>query len=146
MGKPSDDPVQLAAAARVRHRLTYNLTPEPRKLWCGGLDGPDIPCAYQDVVEDDETHNAHKGPGDWAGEPNFMDEGATEQDWINFWLKCAIDEAVHEALEHFHVDGKPLIDPHDKLCEHGVFLASAECGDALVRLAGWRNSGSSETA
>lgn len=105
------------AQGRARLTLSYELV--ERELTDFGHSGPDIDCAYTGVLDEDGTpHLAHKGDGVWfQDEP---DEDSVEA-WLKFWMESAINEAVHEALEHYHVDGKPYLDPHDSRYEADIF-------------------------
>jgi hypothetical protein len=124
------------AAQRVRYNLLYGNT--IRTLTYEGLDGDDIPCAYEGVTDDEEEtgiHQPHASSGEWSSDhrgPSAQQK--TCDDWIKFWFTAVIDEAIHEALEHYHVDGKPLVDPHLKQFREKVFGITAKCGDALYDL------------
>lgn len=50
--------------------------------------------------------------GEWVQSPAFSETDGAAEDWLAHFLSSAVNEAVHEALEHFHVDGKPWLDPH----------------------------------
>lgn len=120
---------------RVRYTLSFQRVP-PRLLHEGGISGPPIPCAYEgtpDLNEESGTHQAHETDGDWIGDSGQTDDTDSSSKWIEFWFRCAIDEAVHEALEHFHVDGDTLLDPHGHH-EAYVFAATAALGDRLMEL------------
>ena len=120
------------AQRRCAYHLTYDRA--DRSLTSGGMEGPDIPCAYEGAIDEDgKIHSAHKGSGEWVGNPCWIEDEATPEDWIEFWFTCAIDEAVHEALEHFHVDGKPWLDPHGRM-EGKVFDASGELARTLIAI------------
>jgi hypothetical protein len=120
-----------SAKRRTKYTLTFDRS--TRELQGIGLSGRNIPCAYEGIEEDGEIHQAHDAPGSWIGESNFTSDDFTEEDWIHFWMRCAIEEAVHEVLEHFQVDGAPLLDPHGEL-EGEVFDATGTCAEALVKI------------
>lgn len=92
------------AYARMNFRLTFGKATESRHFTSDTLYGPDIPCAFTD----------RHMPGEWyqADTPSEDDPEVTEADWHETFATMAINEAVHEALEFFQVDGKPWLDPH----------------------------------
>ncbi|MFG1846814.1 hypothetical protein [Micromonospora carbonacea] len=92
------------AAGRVDFRLTYARTGHPRTVQPGALDGPTIPCAYGGRDgQDGGWYDARDDP---------PPDARSEADWVDRYAGYAINEAVHEALEWFRVDGKPWLDPH----------------------------------
>lgn len=117
-----------AAQAATTFTLTYSKV--ERGLTAGGLNGPDLPCAYPDSPDHDAA--TCRAFGGWSG--CFEGDSEKPSEWIGFWLACAVSEAVHEALEHFHVDGKPLLDPHGD-AEVGVWNATAELAEKLIEMA-----------
>lgn len=105
------------AAKRVTFQLTYGRATDPRKFDQFTLSGPWIPNAY--------------GPGHQVGEWSGGDrpEDPTEDGWIDEFASWAINEAVHEALEWFRVDGRPWLDPHGLSVERDVFrIVNNMCG------------------
>ncbi|WP_159401652.1 hypothetical protein [Streptomyces sp. NRRL F-5053] len=112
------------AVQRVEFRLTYGRTENPRRFLRDELDGPLIPDARQD-----DAWQA----GSWLRDPSFEQDGfsvadVTQRDWLEHFLTMAINEGVHEVLEHFHVDGRPYLDPHgeheEEICNLVDALAS----------------------
>lgn len=117
------------AVKATRYRLGYITT--DRVLTDGGLDGPDIPCSYAGVTENGVLHPEHPSSGDWYAAT--LTDPETVAEWTDFWLRSAMDEAIHEALEHFHVKGKPWINPHDPRYEVKIFeLTSNMISDILA--------------
>jgi hypothetical protein len=90
-----------AAARRLTYRLTYARTATPRRVGPGILDGPLIPDAHTD---------GRTSPGSWYDPRQPAD--TTQGAHLAAWLRMAVQEAVHEVLEHFQVDGRPYLDPH----------------------------------
>lgn len=121
------EPAAKAAAERVSFQLTYARADKPRRFQPGFLDGPDIPCAYGGELN---ASGAWEDGGD-LGEV-FADR--SEDQWIDRYASYALNEAVHEALEWFRVDGKPWIDPHGR-DEDEVYAA---VGELVAKLAGIR--------
>lgn len=130
------NPAMEEAALRVRYNLLYGNT--TRILTSEGLDGDDIPCAYEGVSDEEEIdgiHKPHESSGEWTSDHRGTPaELKSADEWIRFWFNAVVDEAIHEALEHFHVDGSPLVDPHDRDIRDIVFGITAECGDKLYAL------------
>ena len=130
------NPAMEEAALRVRYNLLYGNT--TRELTSEGLYGDDIPCACEGVSDDEEydgIHKPHESSGEWTSNHRGTPANLKSPDeWIRFWFNAVIDEAVHEALEHFHVDGAPLVDPHLREIRDLVFEITAECGDKLYAL------------
>lgn len=128
-----EETLSLMEKAKARSRFTLTYVMGPRELHQEGISGPPMPCAYEGVVQEDgEVHQAHEGDGDWSCE--YDDTPTTEEQWHNFWLRAAIGEAVHEALEHFHVDGKPFFDPHADRTELEIFRLCDKLSDDILRL------------
>lgn len=118
------------AYKRVDFRLTYDKTTETRHFTPDTLFGPDIPDAFSDRFM----------PGEWyqADTPSVEDLDVTEADWHETFAAMVVNEAVHEALEWFQVDGEPWLNPHG---EHD--LAIYEAVNALVqKLAALKRSSS----
>jgi len=92
------------AAQRVDFSLTYART-ERRTLFPNEMQGPDLPDAYG---------SDRPQVGEWSHDtgPDEEDPQIPESDWLAHFASMAVAEAVHEALEWFHVDGKPWLDPH----------------------------------
>ena len=91
------------AAARCSFQLTYGRAGDRREFFPDGIGGPSI---------DDAFRPGQSSPGEWCG-----DSGHKEYDvdgWIDVYASYALNEAVHEALEWFQVDGKPWLSPHGK--------------------------------
>ena len=125
-----------AAARRVDFRLTFAQT-DPRRCHGFGIDGPSLPNAYRTPAS-----SATAG-GDWE-DPDFAAvwarTGETEDAAIDRWFVTAVREAVHEALEWFHVDGRTYLDPHGdndevihQLSEQFAEQLLALCGPSIER-------------
>jgi len=128
--KPYVDPhcdAAEKAAERCEFALTYART-EPRELAPGMILGPDI---------DDVYHPGQKSSGEWMGEvPDGYHDAhpavlLTEDVFIDHYAGMAINEAVHEALEWFRVDGKPWLDPHGPT-DSDIYAAVAELVEKLT--------------
>lgn len=113
------------ALGRVNFRLTYGKT-EPRDFTVDCLWGPDIPNAFRDGM----------APGSWmSGDyPDFDDPDVTEDDWLAHFAQMAVNEAVHEALEWFQVDGKPWLNPHGEH-EREIYRLVGDLCAAFAKLA-----------
>ncbi|MFC4859168.1 hypothetical protein [Actinophytocola glycyrrhizae] len=110
----------------MSYRLAFGAT-DARQFRPGELFGPDAPDARG--VRD-------RVPGDWGKIdcPDETDPTVSEQDWITHFLTLALNEAVHEVLEWFQVDGVQYLNPHGAheaaIVEHVDALA-----EQLARLA-----------
>ncbi|MFF0822450.1 hypothetical protein ACFYUR_18975 [Micromonospora haikouensis] len=126
----ADDRIELAAlaaAGRVDFRLTYART-ERRRVRPGALDGPTIPCAYGGADGQD---------GGWYDGRDEEPAGRSEAEWVDRYAGYAVNEAVHEALEWFRVDGRPWLDPHGSPAhEDEVCAAVDELVARLVAIRG----------
>jgi len=100
------EPNADAASRRVTFQLTYARATQPRTFQPGLLGGPPIPCAYD--------ADPLGQPGDWydSSEDPGSNPARTEDQWVDRYASSAVQEAVHEALEWFRVDGQPWLDPH----------------------------------
>lgn len=102
--------------------LTYGRAPEgSRAFHQWGMTGPDIPNTYQD--------SAPTSTSNW--DSDIMDSG---DDIFTHVMSCAIQEAVHEALEWLRLDGEVLLDPHGTH-EYEIFATVAEMLSKLTPLA-----------
>lgn len=92
------------AAARVDFRLNYTRLDKPRECSPDAIYGPSIPDAFGEGT----------AAGEWyAGDClEVEDLDTSEADWLAHFAQMAVNEAIHEALEWFQVDGKPWLDPH----------------------------------
>ncbi|MFE0472733.1 hypothetical protein ACFW2V_14060 [Streptomyces sp. NPDC058947] len=120
----------LAALRRVSFRLTYGKTEGPRRFREDGIDGPHIPDAFSD---------GKRQSGDWEQQPAWVVNGepteeATTEHWLAHFFSMAVNEAIHEALEHFQVDGKPYLNPHGKNEEY-IYILVNELAANLAELA-----------
>jgi hypothetical protein len=117
-----------AALRRANFRLTYGKTDRSRQFREDGIDGPDIPNA----------HNDKRQTGSWEQQPPWAMNGEvlevpTVHHWLAHFLSMTVNEAVHEALEHFQVDGKPYLDPHGKHEEY-IYILVNELAANLAEL------------
>lgn len=101
MSEDEDRAAFEQASARVSFQLSYQRSPETRRFDGDGITGPWI---------DDARTVGGSSPGEWSHDypAAFADEAA----WLARFFEAAVNEAVHEALEWFHVDGEPVLDPH----------------------------------
>lgn len=78
---------------------------------------------------DNAYGNLEPVPSDWI---HNADPGAdaSQEDWIECFLRAAVSEAVHEALEWFQVDGRAWLDPHGPM-QQRVFDLTDQLGSAL---------------
>lgn len=109
------------AKERVEFRLTYART-EPREFAQELLLGPRIPDAYGNG-----TSSGDWCSGDWPDD----DDGAEE--WLAHFMQMAVNEAVHEALEYLHVDGRSYLDPHGEM-EAEIYRATEVLCGVLATL------------
>jgi hypothetical protein len=125
MEDPRD--VSEAAASRAAKRcdfqLTYDRALDRRDLAPGVLYGPLIPDAYRPEEQ---------AAGEWES-PADGDSILTEEGWINRYASYAVQEAVHEALEWFRVDGRPWLDPHGP-ADNDIYRLVDELVDKLAAL------------
>lgn len=96
------DALVIPVSERVSFQLTYDEAPRKRHVFVGGIDGPSIPDAY---------NPGETSPGEWD-DPDAIFLPANRQAVLAHFMSMAVNEAVHEALEWFRFDGKPLLDPH----------------------------------
>ncbi|MFJ6438826.1 hypothetical protein [Streptomyces sp. NPDC091416] len=127
---PAQEAVFEKAKARVSHRLTFGKTSQSRGFLATELLGPAIPDAFKDGAVQ---------AGEWQQTPEFCMNGQTleeptEQHWLGHCLSMAINEAVHEALEHFQVDGQPYLNPHGK-SEALIYIHVNQLAAQLAELA-----------
>lgn len=124
-----DDTSFDAALRRASFRLTYGKADRLRQFREDGIDGPDIPNAQ----------GGGRQAGEWDQQPAWVVNGepleeATVHHWLAHFLSMAVNEAVHEALEHFQVDGQPYLDPHGKH-EDYIYVLVNELAGNLAELA-----------
>lgn len=118
-----------AAAERVSFQLNYSRAPEAREFRPGHMAGPMI---------DDAFGGEHPVSGEWAQNPPpawYIPESPemTQADWIAHFAHMALNEAVHEALEWFQVDGRPWLNPHGEH-ENAIYAATDQLAAALAAL------------
>jgi hypothetical protein len=115
------------AVSRVDHRLIYGRTEKPRTWKREELEGPDIPDAF---------HEGKLSPGAWLQQIQISrdEEEFSQEDWLAHFLSMAVNEAVHEVLEYFRVDGRPYLNPHGQ-CEEEIYILVNELAAELAGLA-----------
>lgn len=98
--------VSEKAADRIEYRLTFGRTEEPRSFDREIITGPRLP----DAVNEGQTST-----GDWHCfiTPPDIYKRPTVNHWIESYFEGAIQEAIHEVLEWFKVDGERFMDPHN---------------------------------
>jgi len=123
--QPNREPWE-AHVQRVDFRLTYAET-EPRVFGPDHMEGPDIPDAFGPP--------GAQAPGEWYGGSvlDTDDPNVPARDWFAHWAHMAINEAIHEALEWFRVDGKPWLDPHGRH-EATIYKYTGELCQLLAEL------------
>jgi hypothetical protein len=119
------------AAERCEFQLTYARSAVRREFSEGVLTGSPIDNAYGGDL---------KASGEWDDGDDFLVMRSTPEEWITRFARYAINEAVHEALEWFRVDGKPWLDPHGDF-EDEIY---AEVGSLCDRLAKIRSEAMSD--
>lgn len=117
-----DEPWERAAD-RCSFQLTYARAGDRREIYPGGMSGPSI---------DDAFRPGESTPGEWCGELLDPDD-RSEAGWIDRYASYAINEAVHEALEWFQVDGRPWLNPHGEQ-EDVIYALTAEFAAKLAAL------------
>lgn len=118
------------AKSRVSYRLVHGRLPETRDFHRTFLTGPDLP---------DALGSEKMASGTWNQSPSFWVNGrplsdTTENDWLAHFLSMAVNEAVHEVLEYFQVDGKPWLNPHDLIHEDAIYSLCNEFVQKLTAL------------
>lgn len=115
-----------AGAPNPLDRFWYGLTfaRGDRTIAPFGIDGPEIPNARHDLGS-----WSKQSPGDWSSE--IDDSG---DDALAHVIRCAVQEAVHEALEWLRLDGKQILNPHGEH-EVRIFNLVDELVDGLWSLA-----------
>ncbi len=108
------------AAERVEFQLTYARSGRRRRFEPGLLEGPDVADAYG---------GTYSVPGVWENGDDMEgdDRRFTEQEWGDRYASYAVNEAIHEALEWFRVDGRPWLDPHGGAAEELYQLTGQLC-------------------
>ncbi|GIG93017.1 hypothetical protein [Plantactinospora endophytica] len=105
------------------------------------MTGPDIPCAYGREIDasgdwnhprDDSFATVHGGWED-GGDVEIVFAERDEAGWIDRYANYAVNEAVHEALEWFRVDGHPWLDPHGP-AENEIYDAVNDLVDRLASI------------
>ena len=116
-----------AHVKRVEFRLTYDRC-DSREFSPDGLFGPRIPDAYGRPGEN--------APGEWfSGDALNPEDGTiTDRQWFAHWAQMAVNEAIHEALEWYRVDGTPWLDPHGS-CERAIYAETAKLCRKLADMA-----------
>jgi len=109
------------ARDRVEHRLTYDRC-EPREFYQDSMDGPSIPDALGDGTSS----------GEWFGGDRLA-EDADEEERLAHFAYMAVNEAIHEALEWFKVDGRPWLDPHGDM-ERNIYRATERLCKSLAAM------------
>lgn len=130
MSEPTEHDVTGGWFAAVISRLSFELsyTREPsRRISYTGIDGPAI---------DDSVVPGRQSTGVWS--QDSIGEQRSERGIVNEAFNAALNEAVHEALEWFKLDGTPLLDPHDPLVEDDIYVAVRTLSDTLFTLAAQR--------
>ncbi|MGI5214882.1 hypothetical protein [Plantactinospora sp. CA-290183] len=130
-----------AAAARVSFQLTYARSLKRREFMPGELTGPDIPCAYDGEINAsgdwndsrDDTPATDDGGSEESGVAKTVFAGRDESGWIDRYANYAVNEAVHEALEWYRVDGHPWLDPHGP-AEDEIYSAVNDLVDRLAAI------------
>lgn len=109
------------ARDHVEFRLTYDRC-DPRWFSRDMLDGPMIPDAF----------GPGEAPGEWYS-PNHPSDDAPAEAWLAHFAQIAVNEAIHEALEWFKVDGHPWLDPHGP-AENLIYRATEQLCQSLAAL------------
>lgn len=109
------------AKERVEFRLTYART-EPREFAQEILFGPRIP----------DAHGNGTSSGDWCS-GDWPDDDAGAEEWLAHFMQMAVNESIHEALEHLHVDGRSYLDPHGEM-EAAIYRATETLCRTLTAL------------
>jgi hypothetical protein len=121
--RPAPADAFVAARERAEYRLTFTET-QPREFHPDCLDGPELPNAR-------DPGSPQRQVGEW-----YQADGAaedTEDGWLAHFATMCVAEAVHEALEWFHVDGQPWLDPHG-IHEREIQRLCTELADNLAAL------------
>lgn len=98
------------AAERCSFQLAYTRAATRRAIHPGMIRGDDIDDADTEGDLTSGTWNAADHPAEQYTPAETRLVLADE--WIDHYASMAVNEAVHEALEWFHVDGERWLDPH----------------------------------
>jgi hypothetical protein len=121
-----ENPTLDAAIERTDYQLHYSRSPVRRAFHNDGISGSQI---------DDAFHPGETMSGEWCAGMNWIhDWDVPEAVWIERFFTVAIQEAVHEALEWFRLDGQVLLSPHDADHEVDILDRSAEFAETLFSL------------
>lgn len=110
---------------RLSFHLTYGYAPD-RTIGPGAILGPDIPNAYNPT--------GPYSPGEWDLGDQALATDAPDEEVLRVAFTSALNEAAHEALEWFRLDGKPLLDPHG-LSSDAIHDVTQRMGEELLALA-----------
>lgn len=128
MSTPDENVALESAIARCAFNLNYSRAKSPRHFHDDGISGDSI---------DDAFTPGRTAPGDWSAGGNWntfaKDARVPETVWIERFFTVAVQEAVHEALEWFRLDGKVLLSPH-AAHEIDILDRSAELAQQLFSL------------
>jgi hypothetical protein len=118
-------PVAHTVARRCRFDLTFRRADRPRPIWPGYLGS--------DLI-DDARRPGRQSCGEWEHLPNSLPDTNRVEDWADHYAAMAIAQSVHEALEWFHLDGQPWLDPHDDRVTADVDALVDELAARLAQL------------
>lgn len=108
------------AAKRIDFQLTYARSEQAREFTPGWLSGPQIADAFRP---------GSTASGEWSNPDDEARADLTEDEWIERFASYAINEAIHEALEWFQVDGRPWLSPHGKSEDMIYVLTNRLCAE-----------------
>lgn len=111
------------AARSIDYQLSYKKSRMKRAFHEGGITGEQITNAY---------NTSEKGSGEWV-QPTHPDWDDPHYDWLAHFFRCAINEGVHEVLEWFRLDGRPMLDPHGDR-DTAIYRLVDELADKLYEL------------
>lgn len=119
--KVDDSLAFMEVAHRVSYDLDYRRVETPRKFVQNGIVGKTIDNARDPVGE------RVTGRFTTLWDKTYQ-KARSREEWLRLFFVAVLQEAGHEAMEWFQLDGVPLVDPHS----HEFGAEIEKLADALL--------------